>query len=559
MSFTVTKPTNKKVVVMLDGFNPPLKVHIELMRKAIEAVNADKGIFVMESQDCTVRRRYGQGYTFREENRLEMLRSICRYDERFAVSNVRIRGKIIGDNFSDFDVMSVLNEVQKEYPESVIYLFAFNVFMLDRLFSYDDFFARFKLIITDSSHEHQQLAKYPDSVTFLEYTYEIRYIIDHHCYFQFAEIQERVTPDILDILRTKTNFVNGFANGSIRFNDGLKYFLSNYFSIRFNDELNIFLSNYFKCSIEYGGLTYKSAEAAYQAQKCITDEERIPFTHYTPYEAHEAGQKVKLRSDWEKVKLVIMEEIVRAKFVQNKDIASYLHDYLIGDIFAGGRRIRGEAILEECSRQPDLFWGIDEKTGEGENHLGKILMKIREEVRHRIFEERISDLSHILGINFGDDLVRDVISGGIFSAPEFALYRIQNYFDMGLGDIATWVEADPVMSDYYLTGDEILHLIERLSKSKLFAFDIEAYIHFKNWICGDEKDDIPVIEGKRRRHSHRARRSSGWKSHKHRKQWEHNIIEQGKHEYRRKNLPLCMERNDLYDDEEQDCINGRQL
>lgn len=72
----MNNPTNKKVVVMLDGFNPPLKAHIELMRKAIEAVNAYKGIFVMESQDCTVTRRYGRGYTFKEEARLEMLRSI---------------------------------------------------------------------------------------------------------------------------------------------------------------------------------------------------------------------------------------------------------------------------------------------------------------------------------------------------------------------------------------------------------------------------------------------------------------------------------------------------
>ena len=29
----------------------------------------------------------------------------------------------------------------------------------------------------------------------------------------------------------------------------------------------------------------------------------------------------------------------------------------------------------------DTFWGVDLKTGEGEKHLGRILMQVREELR----------------------------------------------------------------------------------------------------------------------------------------------------------------------------------
>ncbi|MBQ3395347.1 MAG: NADAR family protein [Synergistaceae bacterium] len=128
-----------------------------------------------------------------------------------------------------------------------------------------------------------------------------------------------------------------------------------------------FLSNFYEVSIEYDGLTYGSSEAAFQAQKCMTNEERLAFTKYNPDESKIAGKRVKLRSDWEDVKIRIMEEILRAKFTQHEDIAQKLIN-------------TGERILIEGNDLGDVFWGIDTATGEGENHLGKILMKIRGEL-----------------------------------------------------------------------------------------------------------------------------------------------------------------------------------
>ena len=45
----------------------------------------------------------------------------------------------------------------------------------------------------------------------------------------------------------------------------------------FRDE-NYFLSNMFPCTISFEGLTYPSAESAFQAAKCLDPNDRIPFT-----------------------------------------------------------------------------------------------------------------------------------------------------------------------------------------------------------------------------------------------------------------------------------------
>ena len=80
-----------------------------------------------------------------------------------------------------------------------------------------------------------------------------------------------------------------------------------------------------------------------------------------------AGRRVKLRKDWEEVKLRIMEEVVRAKFLQHPDLANKLID-------------TGDEELIEGNCWNDRFWGVDIRTGIGENNLGKILMKVRSEL-----------------------------------------------------------------------------------------------------------------------------------------------------------------------------------
>ena len=129
-----------------------------------------------------------------------------------------------------------------------------------------------------------------------------------------------------------------------------------------------FLSNFFPAEVTYNGLTYQNNEAAFQAQKTYSKEERIEFTTLEPKDAKRRGRRVRLRRDWEQVKDRIMEEIVRAKFSQNEELKEQL-------------LATGDAQLVEGNRWNDCYWGIDIRSGVGENHLGKILMKVRSELR----------------------------------------------------------------------------------------------------------------------------------------------------------------------------------
>lgn len=129
-----------------------------------------------------------------------------------------------------------------------------------------------------------------------------------------------------------------------------------------------FLSNFWEAFVTYQGLTYGNNEAAFQAQKCMTEAAKKDFTTLSPGAAKRMGRRVQLRPDWEAVKVPIMEEIVRAKFSQHEDLKALL-------------LATGDALIEEGNTWHDTFWGVDAKSGRGQNHLGKILMKIREELQ----------------------------------------------------------------------------------------------------------------------------------------------------------------------------------
>ena len=130
-----------------------------------------------------------------------------------------------------------------------------------------------------------------------------------------------------------------------------------------------FLNNFYEIPIEYEGMTYWSVEAAFQAAKCIDMNARKIFQTMTPVQAKTHGRQVSLRSDWEDVKLQVMTDILKSKF-NNK----ILREKLIST---------GSAVLIEGNNVNDRFRGVDLKSGEGENHVGKILMKLREEMLNK--------------------------------------------------------------------------------------------------------------------------------------------------------------------------------
>lgn len=133
-----------------------------------------------------------------------------------------------------------------------------------------------------------------------------------------------------------------------------------------------FLSNFYESLVTYDGLTYQNSEAAFQAQKCQSLHERIPFTRMNPSEAKKAGRKVILRKDWEQVKINIMAQIVKAKFEQNEELAVKLLN-------------TGDAYLEEGNDWGDRIWGT--VNGQGSNYLGYILMAVRDHLNQKIEKE----------------------------------------------------------------------------------------------------------------------------------------------------------------------------
>ena len=133
-----------------------------------------------------------------------------------------------------------------------------------------------------------------------------------------------------------------------------------------------FLSNFHPCAALYEGIKYPCAETAFQAAKCADIQERRQFELLLPREAKKFGRRIKLRADWESVKVEAMREILRAKFTNNPE----LRDKLQGS--------RQTELIEE-NNWHDNFWGdcVCErcKSVNGQNMLGKLLMEIRGEIK----------------------------------------------------------------------------------------------------------------------------------------------------------------------------------
>lgn len=134
-----------------------------------------------------------------------------------------------------------------------------------------------------------------------------------------------------------------------------------------------FLRTDYPCMVELDGLLYPSAEHAFQAAKTLDDNHRRNFQVMNGADtARYFGRRVKLRDDWEDVKVDIMERIMLDKFTRS-------------DPFPSQAELRcklldtGDARIEYANKRGDMFWGT--VNGEGDNVLGKILMDVREKLR----------------------------------------------------------------------------------------------------------------------------------------------------------------------------------
>lgn len=123
-------------------------------------------------------------------------------------------------------------------------------------------------------------------------------------------------------------------------------------------------------TFEYEGISYKTTENFYQAMK-LEKNLRPQIAAMNPYVAKRSIRnidKFPLRKDWDKEEsLRIMEIGLREKFKQGTSWRTCLD-------------MTEDWEIVEWNNWNDTFWGKNIYKDEGENNLGKILMKIRNEI-----------------------------------------------------------------------------------------------------------------------------------------------------------------------------------
>lgn len=132
-----------------------------------------------------------------------------------------------------------------------------------------------------------------------------------------------------------------------------------------------FLSNFFlfEAGVVLDEVYYPSVEHAYQAAKWPIDQ-REQFLGVTAGKAKRLGKEAPNfnKKKWDKDKLSIMAGLCRQKFKNDPKMKAML-------LMTEG------CVLRETNNWGDVFWGCNE-AGDGENHLGNILMDIRSDLIH---------------------------------------------------------------------------------------------------------------------------------------------------------------------------------
>lgn len=136
--------------------------------------------------------------------------------------------------------------------------------------------------------------------------------------------------------------------------------------VGFNGEYE-FLSNSYNCKIydEKDKLTYSNIESALIAQKSTDFGTRRKFTRLNAMKARKKESSIPDNYEWEDNKDKIMYSFIVDKFKKGSSLA----DKLIKT---------GNKILINAVSYPDEYYGVH--YGKGENKLGKMLMKRREEL-----------------------------------------------------------------------------------------------------------------------------------------------------------------------------------
>ena len=129
---------------------------------------------------------------------------------------------------------------------------------------------------------------------------------------------------------------------------------------------NRFLSNFYPSAVIYNSYSYRTVEHAYQASKSLDPEVQKQIRMaFSPFDAKRMGRKLSPRPDFfiGDFRVRVMRSLLRQKF-GTEPLRGWLAN------------TRGCHLIEG-NTWGDVYWG--QCHGKGENHLGRLLMEIREE------------------------------------------------------------------------------------------------------------------------------------------------------------------------------------
>lgn len=130
-----------------------------------------------------------------------------------------------------------------------------------------------------------------------------------------------------------------------------------------------FLSNMYPCQFKLDGIVFNSVEHYFFYNRAKHNKDRIRILKSdTANQAKFIGRSVEEVDNWNAIKLEVMLTALRAKFGQNEDLKKLLLE-------------TGDDLIEEGNSWNDLYWGVDYYTRKGENHLGKLIMRVRSELK----------------------------------------------------------------------------------------------------------------------------------------------------------------------------------
>lgn len=133
-----------------------------------------------------------------------------------------------------------------------------------------------------------------------------------------------------------------------------------------------FLSNFYPSPMVIDGVSFSCNEQWYVFNKCRdAADQKAVLKLNKPGAMKRFGSQQPVKHNWAEIKLDVMLRGLRAKFSQNADLRARL-------VRTGTRQ------LIEGNWWGDTFWGVNYNAergpvGEGQNHLGRLLMQVRAE------------------------------------------------------------------------------------------------------------------------------------------------------------------------------------